>query len=215
MVNIDNYRRIKEEAGRYHASITAVSKKKSVEDIIELIRAGQEVFGENYVQELVTKQKELPPAKWHFIGHLQSNKVRQIIPFITLIQSVDSIKLLNEIDRQAAAEGRVVDCLLEIHIASEETKSGFTVQEADGFLGNGSTGKYSNINFRGLMGMASNSEDNDLVRNEFRALRKLFDRYRSASFNELSMGMTSDYRIALDEGSTMIRIGSAIFGSRI
>lgn len=215
MIDLENYQRIKEEAGRYGAEVIAVSKKKSAAEIRTLMDAGQKKFGENYVQELLQKQIEIPGAEWHFIGHLQTNKVKQIVPFVSMIQSIDSLKLLKENDKQAKAANRVVDCLIEVHIAKEESKTGFSAGEAKALLDSDDLKSFPNVSVRGLMGMATDTEDSDLIRQEFRTLRAMFEQYKSPSFTELSMGMTSDYRIALEEGSTMIRIGSAIFGARI
>jgi pyridoxal phosphate enzyme (YggS family) len=215
MVDLDSYHRISEEADRYNAKLIAVSKKKSVDEINQLLSAGQVIFGENYVQELVQKQNEIQSAEWHFIGHLQTNKVKQIVSFISMIQSGDSVRLLKEIDKQAAPVNRKIDCLLEVYIATENTKTGFAVNDIQNMFSENIFDQFKNISIRGLMGMASNTEDEDLIRKEFRSLRRLFEQYKSQTFNVLSMGMTSDYRIALEEGSTMIRIGSAIFGSRI
>ena len=215
MVNLESYERIKAESAKYGAEIIAVSKKKPEEDILALMKAGQKMFGENYVQELLQKQKNIEGPEWHFIGHLQSNKVKQIIPFVSMIHSVDSIKLLKEINSQAGAINRSIDCLIEIHIAKEETKTGLTIDEAKNLLDGKELSTFKNVSIRGLMSMATDTEDNDIIRNEFKSLRNLFEIYKSDSFAELSIGMTSDYRIALEEGSTMIRIGSAIFGTRI
>ncbi len=214
MINLENYHRIKEEAGKYGAEIIAVSKKKSVEDIRTLMDAGQKKFGENYVQELVQKQKEIQEAQWHFIGHLQTNKVKQIIPLVSMIQSIDSLKLMKEVDKQSRDLNRKTDCLLEVHIAKEESKSGFSIVDIQNHFQSGALNNFPNVTIRGLMGMATMTEDNSLIREEFRSLRKLFEQFKSPSFDQLSMGMTSDYRMALEEGSTMIRIGSAIFGER-
>jgi len=215
-INLDS---ILKELEPYHAKLVAVSKKKPASIVSEAINAGQLIFGENYVQELVAKQAELPPAvQWHFIGHLQSNKVKQIVPFISMVQGVDSIKLLKEIDKEAGKCNRVVDCLLQVHIAQEETKFGFDIQEAETFLQSDSLSQLKNIRLCGLMGMASLTGDTQKVRDEFRSLKKLFDEVKQpvagTAFTTLSMGMTSDYKIALEEGSNMIRIGSALFGER-
>jgi pyridoxal phosphate enzyme (YggS family) len=215
MVDLEAYRKIKDEASKYEAVIVAVSKKKPVQEINQLLDAGQKLFGENYVQELIQKHSEISKALWHFIGHLQTNKVKQVIPLVSMIQSVDSLKLLKEIDKQSAAMNLKTNCLIEVFIASEETKTGFPIDEATRWFDEGHSTEFSNVNICGLMGMASFTEDENLIRNEFRQLRLMFDKYKSESFNVLSMGMTSDYRIALEEGSTMIRIGSAIFGSRL
>ncbi|MBW7952286.1 MAG: YggS family pyridoxal phosphate-dependent enzyme [Chitinophagaceae bacterium] len=196
------------------ATLVAVSKIKPIADILALYNLGQKDFGENYVQELVDKQSQLPTAiRWHFIGHLQSNKVKFIAPFVHLIHGVDSFKLLQEINKQAAKNNRIIKCLLQVHIAQETTKFGFGLNELNdlSMLQN-----LPNIQVVGLMAMASFSEDKQLVRNEFKQLKKLFDTLKIAQpqFSILSMGMSDDYTIALEEGSTMIRIGSLLFGKR-
>ena len=195
-------------------TLVAVSKIKPIEDILALYNLGQKDFGENYVQELVDKQSQLPTAiRWHFIGHLQSNKVKYIAPFVHLIHGVDSFKLLQEINKQAAKNNRIIKCLLQVHIAQETTKFGFGLNELNdlSMLQN-----LPNIQVVVLMAMESFSEDKQLVRNEFKQLKKLFDTLKIAQpqFSILSMGMSDDYTIALEEGSTMIRIGSLLFGKR-
>ena len=196
------------------ATLVAVSKIKPVEDILALYNLGQKDFGENYVQELVDKQAQLPTdICWHFIGHLQSNKVKYIAPFVHLIHGVDSFKLLQEINKQAVKNNRIIKCLLQVHIAQETTKFGFGLNELNdlSMLQN-----LPNIQVVGLMAMASFSDDKQLVRNEFKQLKKLFDTLQivQPQFSILSMGMSDDYTIALEEGSTMIRIGSLLFGKR-
>lgn len=195
----------------------AVSKTKPVEAIMEAYEAGQRVFGENKVQEMTTKYEELPKdIKWHLLGHLQTNKVKYIVPFVDLIHSGDSTKLLSEINRQAGRQQRVVNCLIQIHIAVEETKFGMSYEEAEAFFINGHFRQYEHVNIKGLMGMASNVEDEEQIRNEFRMLKSFYDKV-SLNWHKLdvlSMGMSHDYRIAVEEGSTMIRVGSAIFGLR-
>ena len=215
MVNLQNYNRIKEELASYKAVLVAVSKTKPMEDLLSLKDNGQQIFGENYVQELVDKNEQLSDVNWHFIGHLQSNKVKFISPFISLIHGTDSINLLSEINKQGQKNERVIDCLLQIHIASEETKFGFSYEEASQVLENYDLLKMNNIRIRGLMGMASNTEEEKKIRHEFRELHTFFSSYKQGDFDILSMGMTSDYKSALDEGSTMVRIGSAIFGERV
>jgi len=210
------------------AQLIAVSKTKPAEDIKELYNLGQRDFGENYVQELVDKQTTLPAdIRWHFIGHLQSNKVKYIAPFVHLIHGVDSLRLLKEIDKQAARSGRVIACLLQVFIAREETKFGLDEQELaevmkvfthDGAEESGS-GELKNVRVAGLMGMASFTEDPEKIRSEFRTLRSLFDKYFSSAAvpdtpSILSMGMSGDYKIAVEEGSNMVRIGSLLFGKR-
>jgi len=212
-INEGNYKRIINELGS-KCILVAVSKTKPIEDILALYEAGQRDFGENYVQELVDKQQALPPdLRWHFIGHLQSNKVKFIAAFVHLIHGVDSIKLLHEINKQAIKFNRTIDVLLQVHIAQEETKFGFNKEELNEAF---SLKPFSNLRLRGLMGMASFTDDQDKVRNEFKYLRSLFDQFSKSSgnFDILSMGMSSDYQIAIEEGSTMVRIGSLLFGER-
>jgi pyridoxal phosphate enzyme (YggS family) len=212
-VNKEAYEQLIADLGSHHVTLVAVSKTKSVEEIKELYDLGQKDFGENYVQELTEKQSKLPTdIRWHFIGHLQSNKVKQIAPFIHLIQSVDSLKLLQEINKQARKNNRVIDCLLQVHIAQEETKFGLDENELNELLNN-SISQYQNIRVAGLMGMASLTDDMEKVRNEFRYLKTLFVTHNSQLIT-LSMGMSSDYFVAIEEGSTMVRIGSLIFGAR-
>lgn len=214
-VNTVQYQAISSELSSKNVTLVAVSKIKPVSDILELYELGQRDFGENYVQELVNKQAQLPKdIRWHFIGHLQSNKVKYIAPFVHLIHGVDSLKLLKEIDKQAAKNNRVIDCLLQIHIASEETKFGMDeaeLQEAISQLEN-----YPNVRVCGLMGMGSFSDDLDKVRSEFKFLSTLFTKsdIRHHTSTILSMGMSGDYKIAIEEGSTMVRIGSLLFGAR-
>lgn len=201
--------------------LIAVSKTKPVEKIQEAYQAGQRRFGENKVQEIVPKYEALPKdIEWHMIGHLQSNKVKYIAPFIHLIHSVDSFRLLEEINKQAARINRIIPCLLQVHIAEEETKFGFSEVEVTQLLLSGDFALLQNIRIEGLMGMATLTQDFEQVRKEFRGLKKFFDHLKLQSLplqvqmNELSMGMSSDYRIAAEEGSTMIRVGTAIFGER-
>jgi pyridoxal phosphate enzyme (YggS family) len=205
------------EIAPFGARLVAVSKTRTVEEILLAVEAGQLLFGENYVQELVEKHSRLPNhLEWHFIGHLQTNKVKQIAPFVSCIHTVDSEKLLKEIDKEAAKWDRRVDCLLQVHIAQEETKYGLTYQEAERLLSWHSSSGLSHTCITGLMGMATNTEDAVLVDSEFRGLHEFFLRMKLShpALHELSMGMTGDYRIALKNGSTLIRIGSAIFGQR-
>lgn len=208
-INIEKYKAITSELSN-KVTLVAVSKTKPVEDIQALYDMGQRDFGENYVQELVEKEAVLPKdIRWHFIGHLQSNKVKYIAPFVHLVHGVDSLKLLKEINKQAAKNNRVIDCLLQIHIAKEETKFGFDEQEFQQLT---LPGDLKNIRITGLMGMASFSDDKDLVREEFRNLKRLYD--TDARLSTLSMGMSGDYTIAIEEGSNMVRIGSLLFGER-
>lgn len=196
--------------------LVAVSKTKSVSEIKELYDLGQRDFGENYVQELIEKAGQLPrDIHWHFIGHLQTNKVRKIIPAVYLIQSVDSLKLLKEINKQSERSGCVTNVLLQIHIGSEDTKFGFDEKELMELLP--VVVEFKNVNIRGLMGMASFTDDHELIRNEFRSLNNLYRRlpvYPNLQAKILSMGMSADYRIAIEEGSNMVRIGSMLFGER-
>ena len=194
--------------------LVVVSKKNTIERIKTVYDSGQLAFGENKVMELLEKQELLPTnIQWHLIGHLQTNKVKYIAPFVYLIQSLDSTKLAIEIDKQAKKCNRVIDCLLEIYIASEETKFGFSFDEAEDFLNNQAS-KFPNIRIKGLMGMATNTANTEQVRLEFRSLAMFYKKHEKAfSLNYLSMGMTSDYKIAIEEGSNMVRIGSAIFNS--
>jgi PLP dependent protein len=201
--------------------LIAVSKTKPVERIAEAYQEGQRLFGENKVQELAPKQEALPKdIEWHMIGHLQSNKVKYIAPFISLIHSVDSIKLLEEINKQGNRIGRAIPCLLQVHIAEEETKFGFSEEEVVQFLQSAELPKLTSIRVKGLMGMATLTEDTHQIRKEFKGLKKLFDKLRAlplpavVEMRELSMGMSSDFTIAIEEGSTMIRVGTAIFGER-
>ncbi len=217
-VNETAYQQIVKDLGDQHVTLVAVSKTKPIEDIQALFEAGQKDFGENYVQELVEKQAKLSAdVHWHFIGHLQTNKVKQIISFVHLIHSVDSLKLLLEINKQAQKSNRVVDCLLQVHIAKEETKFGMNEQEVYAVLDQLSN--LQNVNIKGLMGMATFSDDEQVIRQEYKYLKQFYDRLinerqECASFNILSMGMSGDYKIAIEEGSTMVRIGSLIFGER-
>lgn len=212
-VNSKNFNPLKSLLSAKKVTLVAVSKTKPLEDILELYNLGQRDFGENYVQELVDKEKELPKdIHWHFIGHLQTNKVKLIAPFVQLIHGVDSLKLLKEIEKQAEKNKRVIDCLLQVHIAQEETKFGLNEDELNQVIIQSEELKMKHVQIIGLMGMASFTDDLDNVRNEFQLLKKLYDKY--GSFTTLSMGMSGDYRIAIEEGSTMVRIGSLLFGER-
>ena len=200
-------------------TLVAVSKTHPAEVILEAYRAGQRIFGENRPQELKAKYETLPKdIRWHMIGHLQTNKVKYIAPFVELIHSVDSDRLLEAIDREAAKNNRVIDVLLEIHVATEETKHGWEAAELSDYIASGVYKKYTNVRFRGIMGIASFTDDRSLIRREFTRLRTSFehlrDHYFGAEFDTLSMGMTSDYPLAVECGSTMVRIGSKIFGNR-
>jgi len=251
------FEKVLKELKQYDAALVAVSKTKSIAAIMEAYDAGQRNFGENYVQELVGKATELPKdIRWHFIGHLQTNKVKLVAPFVSLIHGVDSFNLLREINKQGAKNNRIIDCLLQIHIAEEETKFGLTIEEGEAILNSPEFHSMENICIRGLMGMASLSSDRKKIKSEFHVLSTYFLKLQSRAFNKkklnghrpallvptdeeikmedeirsnlllkhkahtnfnpeiLSMGMSSDYRIALAEGSTMVRIGSLIFGER-
>lgn len=200
-----------------HVTLVAVSKTKPAEMLMEAYEAGQRDFGENYVQELVEKHEQLPKdIRWHFIGHLQSNKVKFIVPFVHLIHGVDSIKLLQEIDKQSAKLNKVSDCLLQVFIAQEESKFGFSFEECEQFLNSGLLSQLKNVNIRGFMGMASNTDDENQIRKEFKSLKEFADTCSLPlpSSLILSFGMSGDYKIAIEEGSTMLRIGSTIFGQR-
>lgn len=215
MIDTGNYQHIIQELS-YKATLVAVSKTKPVEDIIALYELGQRDFGENYVQELVEKAALLPrDIRWHFIGHLQTNKVKFIAPFVHLIHGVDSYKLLKEINKQAAKSGRVIDCLLQVHIASEETKFGLDEAELAEVLENIHRERLDQVRVRGLMGMASFTDNMDLVKKEFQFLKKLYDQYGPVrDWTILSMGMSADYQLAIQEGANMVRVGSLLFGSR-
>ncbi len=202
--------------------LVAVSKYHPVEMIQEAYDAGQRLFGENHVQEMTQKYALLPKdIEWHFIGHLQTNKVKYIAPFVSLIHSVDSLKLLKEINKQAEKAQRVIPCLLQIHIAKEETKFGFSFDECREMLRQGEWKNLKNVQLCGVMGMGTFTDNVDQVRSEFHSLKDFFDEIKenvfsdNPSFREISMGMTDDYPIAIEEGSTLIRIGTKIFGERI
>ena len=203
------------------ATLIAVSKTKPVSAVLEAYNAGQRHFGENKVQEMEMKHEALPKdIHWHLIGHLQSNKVKYIAPFVHLIHSVDSLKLLQEINKQGEKNERVIKCLMQFHIAEEETKFGLSLSEAVNLLNSAEYAELKNCEIVGVMGMASFTDDQNKIHDEFRSLKALFDTLKSdyfeeqASFTEISMGMSGDYKIALLEGSTMVRVGSSIFGSR-
>jgi pyridoxal phosphate enzyme (YggS family) len=202
--------------------LVAVSKYHPCEAIAQAYEAGQRVFGESKVQEMTAKHEALPKdIEWHFIGHLQTNKIKYMAPYVALIHGVDSFKLLAEIDRQAAKAGRVIPCLLQIHLAQEETKFGFSLEECRAMLQAGEWRNLTHVRLDGVMGMASNVDDEAQIRREFHTLRSFFEEVRAqyfageAHFKEVSMGMSHDYPIALEEGSTLVRIGSKIFGERV
>jgi pyridoxal phosphate enzyme (YggS family) len=202
-------------------TLIAVSKTNPVEKVKEAYDAGQRVFGENRVQELTPKYEALPKdIEWHMIGHMQTNKVKYIVPFIHLIHSVDSVAVLDEINKQANKSNRTISCLLQIHIATEESKFGFSEQEVFNLLEGDKVSKLSNLKITGLMGMATFTDDSTQVRKEFRGLKQFFEKLKASilpknvTMEDLSMGMSGDYEIAIEEGSTMVRVGSAIFGVR-
>jgi PLP dependent protein len=201
--------------------LLAVSKTKSFDEIMEAYNTGQRWFGENKAQELVQKYELLPKdIKWHMIGHLQTNKVKFIAPFVDMVQSVDSLKLLKVINSEAIKNNRIIKFLFEIYIATEEAKFGLTCDEADEIIASGELLKLSNVKLVGLMGMASFTDNKDQISKEFSSIKKCFDNFKSKYysddqyFNEISIGMSSDYTIAIEQGSTIVRLGSTIFGSR-
>ena len=218
---VQNILKLREEIPA-HVKLIAVSKTKPVSDLLEAYNAGQRMFGENKAQELINKQPLLASdIQWHFIGHMQTNKVKYIAPFVSLIESVDSLKLVKEINKQALKNDRVIDCLIQFHIASEETKYGLSSDETEAILNSEVFGAMKNIRIKGIMGMATFTKNTAQIRQEFRSLKNYFDYLKEEyfkevdSFREISMGMSGDYNIAIEEGSTMVRVGSAIFGERI
>jgi len=219
MADIETWRTLTEELSRKNVTLVAVSKTKPVADILDLYEAGQRDFGENYVQELTEKQALLPAdIRWHFIGHLQSNKVKYIAPYVHLIHGVDNARLLAEINKQAQKNGRIIDVLLQMHIAQEETKFGLDERETETILQE--VPSLPNVRICGLMGMATNTADESMVQKEFTSLKTLFDRWKNSYFadapwfNIISMGMSADYKIAIAAGSNLVRIGSMLFGKR-
>lgn len=216
----NNIHSIKEQIPQ-HVNLIAVSKFQSNDSILEAYSAGQRLFGENYVQELCDKANLLPQdIQWHFIGHLQSNKVKYIAPFVSMIHSVDSKKLLLEIEKQAAKSNRVIDVLLQVHVAQEETKSGLSPEECTSLAEESISLGLHHVRICGIMGMASFSEDQNLIASEFAAIKSIFEKvkenafFTDKNFCQISMGMSSDWRLAVSKGSTMIRVGSSIFGER-
>lgn len=200
-----------------HVTLVAVSKTKPVADLMEAYEAGQRIFGENKIQEMTGKFEQMPKdIQWHMIGHVQTNKVKYMAPFVSLVHGIDSLKLLEEIDKQALKNNRTIDCLLQIHIAEEETKFGFDANELDQLLQSEAYKNLKNIKVKGLMGMATFTENQQQIKKEFDFLKSLFDKYSKAepAFTILSMGMSGDYKLAISCGSTMVRIGSSIFGNR-
>lgn len=223
MVNITAWKELKEETAANGVTLIAVSKMKPVADIERLYQLGERNFGENYVQELLEKQPQLPPdINWHYIGHLQSNKVKYIAPFVHLVHAVDSYKLLEEINKQAAKYNRVIDVLLQLHVAEEDTKHGLDNNELLGLMDEyeARKGSLQNVRICGLMGMATFTDDEEQLRSEFAKIKNMHtivkDTYfiTAGYFTICSMGMSGDYKIAIEEGSNMVRIGSTIFGSR-
>lgn len=201
--------------------LVAVSKFHPVEALMEAYNAGQRIFGESRAQELIKKVPKMPDdVEWHFIGHLQTNKVKSIIPIVSLIHSIDSEKLLRTVDEEAGKAGRIVDVLLELHVAQEESKFGFTTEDCLRLAGDGTFASLKNVRIRGVMGMATNTEDEAEIAKEFHAIRAVFDTLKQGAmsanpeFSIVSMGMSDDYEIAIAEGSTMVRVGSKIFGPR-
>ncbi|HEY0666846.1 MAG TPA: YggS family pyridoxal phosphate-dependent enzyme [Sphingobacteriaceae bacterium] len=217
-----NISTIKEEVERVNVKLVAISKTKPVEDVLEAYHAGQRIFGENMVQELVEKHEKLPKdIEWHLVGHLQTNKVKYIAPFISLIHSVDSLKLLQEINKQALKNNRIIDCLLQIYIADEETKYGLGFDEAIELLRSEEFKELKNVRIVGVMGIATNTESIKQINDEFHELKTFFEGLKVSFFRkeeyfkEISMGMSDDYKIAIEKGSTMVRLGSTIFGKRV
>lgn len=217
-----NIEEFQKELSPLGVTLVAVSKTKSVEEIQEAYDAGQRIFGENLVQELVEKYEKLPKdIQWHLIGHLQTNKVKYIAPFINMIESVDSLKLLKEINKHALKHDRIIDCLLQVYIASESTKFGLGHVELIELLESEEFASLKNVRIRGLMGIATNTENEKEIKEEFYELKTLFDGIKVSyfrneeTFDTLSMGMSSDYKIAIEQGSNLVRLGSVLFGKRI
>lgn len=220
-MDVSAYNELRSKLNEKNVNLVAVSKTKPVADIETLYQAGQRIFGENKVQEMCDKYEQLPQdIAWHMIGHLQRNKVKYIVPFVSLIHSVDSVRLLQEIDKQAAKVDRKVNCLLQIHIAEEDTKFGLDAQELEELLTSDAFKAMQHVQICGLMGMATNTDDEAQVLKEFKTLKSLFDKTKAAyfaetpEFKELSMGMSGDYELAIEAGSTLVRIGSLLFGAR-
>ena len=215
------YQDLLKELENTAVTLVAVSKTKPIEDIQELYALGHRDFGENYVQEIQEKYPVLPnDIRWHFIGHVQSNKVKFIAPYVYMIHGVDSFKLLQEINKQALKNNRIIRCLLQIHIAEEETKFGLNEEELFELLNNFNNGDLKNVMICGLMAMASFTEDFNIVRREFKSVKLMFDKAKEMyfksidDFSSISMGMSNDYKIAIEEGSNIIRVGSKLFGNR-
>lgn len=200
-----------------HVTLVAVSKTKPVSDILEAYNSGHRIFGENKIQEMAEKWQQLPKdIEWHMIGHVQRNKVKYMAEFVNLIHGVDNLKLLKEINKQALKHNRVIECLLQIHIAEEETKFGFDENEVTELIFSEEFKSLNNIKIVGLMGMATYTQDNDQIKEEFQSLKALYEKFRiqDPEFKILSMGMSGDYKLAIECGSNMVRIGSSIFGDR-
>lgn len=218
----ENIKSLKKETELINVTLIAVSKTKPAEEVLEAYNTGQRLFGENMVQELVEKYEQLPKdIQWHLIGHLQSNKVKYIAPFISMIQSVDSLKLLQEINKHAEKNKRIIDCLLQVYIADEETKFGLGFDEVIELLRSEEFAALKHIKIRGLMGIATNTDIEKQIKDEYYELKTFFDGIKQSffrkddSFDTLSMGMSSDYKIAIEQGSNMVRLGSTIFGKRV
>ncbi|WP_373018483.1 YggS family pyridoxal phosphate-dependent enzyme [Muriicola sp.] len=200
-----------------HVELVAVSKTKSIEEIMQAYNAGQRIFGENRIQEMTEKWAALPKdISWHMIGHVQRNKVKYMAPYVSLVHGVDSLKLLKELNKQGKKHKRVIPCLLQMHIAREETKFGLDEQELQALVASNEFREFRNVQVRGLMGMATFTDKEEVIRKEFHELKLMFDALKNIlpGLDILSMGMSGDYRIAVEEGSTMVRIGSSIFGER-
>lgn len=220
-MDLQKLQALKAQLSEHKVKLVAVSKTKPIEVILEFYEAGHKAFGENKVQELVEKYEQMPKdIEWHFIGHLQSNKVKYIASFVHLIHGVDSFKLLQEINKQAAKNDRIIDCLLQMHIAEESTKFGFDESEVFEVLQDSDFEALENVRIAGVMGMATYTDDTQQVRREFHQLQQIFEALKNRffegqdSFKEISMGMSGDYELAIEEGSTMVRVGSLLFGSR-
>lgn len=203
---------IKDEIDK-KVKIVVVSKTRSEKEILDIYKEGHKNFGENKVQEILEKYEKLPKdIRWHFIGHLQTNKIKYLIPFISLIHSVDSLKLLKEINKKAKTKNKVIDCLIQVKIANEDSKYGFNINEVSDVLNYAL--ELENVSIKGLMGMATNTKNNNLIDKEFKLLNTEFKKYKSKDFDVLSMGMSNDYKLAISNESNMIRLGSIIFGRR-
>lgn len=221
MVNKKQYRSLKKELDEQNVKLVAVSKTHDVNTINEVYDLGQKIFGENKAQEMAEKYPQLPSdIEWHFIGHLQRNKVKAIAPFVQMIESVDRLKLAKEIEKEARKNDRIINCLIQVHIAEDETKYGLSPNELDSLVSSFLNDDYKHLRICGLMGIATLTHDRDKILEEFKGLRNQFDRLKQEYFanedyfRELSMGMTSDYDLAIQAGSTMVRVGSYIFGAR-